>query len=94
MVPAPGADVLVLAGDIGNGIGALKGFADWPVPVVYLAGNHEYYNHQLPEMCDEIRSECERHGIIFLDNDAVAFGDVRVLGSTLWTDYCLPRAKL
>jgi predicted phosphohydrolase len=89
--PAPGADLLVLAVDVGNGDGALKHFADWPVPVIYLAGNHEYYDHPLAGMRDKLRRKCKSKGIIFLDNHAVTFGDVRVLGATLWTDYCLPR---
>ena len=33
---APGADILVLAGDIHNGTKAIAAFADWPVPVLYL----------------------------------------------------------
>jgi predicted phosphodiesterase len=89
--PAPGAGLLVLAGDIGNGVDALSHFANWPVPVVYLAGNHEYYGHPLPAMKDKIRRECVKLGITFLDNEVVTFGEVRVLGATLWTDYCLPR---
>ena len=39
--PAYGADLLVLAGDIGNGTQAIELFRDWPVPVLFLAGNHE-----------------------------------------------------
>jgi predicted phosphodiesterase len=89
--PAPRAEVLVLAGDIGNGTAALGHFADWPVPVIYVAGNHEFYDHPLPTMRDQIRSECTKLGIKFLDNDVAEFGDVRVLGATLWTDYCLPQ---
>ena len=92
--PAPGAEVLVLAGDIGNGIAALRHFADWPVPVVYVAGNHEFYDAPLPAMREKIRSECAMLGIKFLDNEVAAFGDVRVLGATLWTDYCLPGNNL
>ena len=42
--PALGADLLVLAGDIHNGTKAIEHFVDWPVPVIYLAGNHEFYN--------------------------------------------------
>lgn len=37
VVPTPGADLLVLAGDIHNGVKGIEVFADWPVPVVYLA---------------------------------------------------------
>ncbi len=38
VVPAPGADLLVLAGDIHNGTRGIEAFADWPVPVVNPAG--------------------------------------------------------
>ncbi len=43
IVPAPGADILVLAGDIHNGAKAVALFADWPVQLLLLAGNHEFY---------------------------------------------------
>lgn len=36
--PADGADVLVLAGDVGNDLLGLKLFAQWPAPVVYVLG--------------------------------------------------------
>ena len=41
IAPAHGADVLVLAGDIGLGSMAVDLFKDWPVPVQYVAGNLE-----------------------------------------------------
>ena len=41
------ADVLVLAGDIANGARALELFQDWPCPVIYVPGNHEYYGSSL-----------------------------------------------
>ena len=40
-VPAPGAELLVLAGDIDSGWGGYERFARRPVPVVVVAGNHE-----------------------------------------------------
>jgi len=43
LVPHPQADILVLAGDIHNGTKAIKLFRDWAVPVLYVAGNHEFY---------------------------------------------------
>src|SRR5690606_34260778 len=53
-VPVPGADLLVLAGDVGSyqqqrggrvmdePDWGLARFADWPVPVLFVPGNHEY----------------------------------------------------
>ncbi len=55
--PAPGADVLVLAGDIGSyqahsalsaagdadfGLRRFSPLHGWPTPVLFVPGNHEY----------------------------------------------------
>ena len=87
--PAYGADLLVLAGDIGNGTQAINLFRDWPVPVLFLAGNHEFYGHSIQQMRVDLRKAAASTSVTFLDNDAVDFGGVRFLGTTLWTDYRL-----
>lgn len=51
---AVGADVLVLAGDIGNGLLGVNLFAHWPVPVLYVPGNHEYYGTDWPSMREQL----------------------------------------
>lgn len=85
--PAPGADLLVLAGDIGSGIDAVQRFADWPVPVVYVAGNHEFYDRSWDQTRIDLRDACQASGIHFLDNGILEASGVRILGSTLWTDF-------
>lgn len=87
--PAPGADVLVLAGDIHNYTGALKMFSDWPVPLVYVAGNHESYGHEIGGVYAALREESGKCGIHFLSNDSVVLSGIRFLGCTLWTSYRL-----
>ena len=87
--PAHGADLLVLAGDIGNGTQAINLFQDWPVPVLFLAGNHEFYGHSIQQMRVDLRKAASGTSITFLDNESVDFGGVRFLGTTLWTDYRL-----
>lgn len=87
--PAVDADVLVLAGDIANGVQAIELFRDWPVPVLYLAGNHEFYGHSIQGTRADLRKAATGTHITFLDNDAIDFLGVRFLGSTLWTDYRL-----
>ena len=87
--PAHGADLLVLAGDIGNGTQAIDLFQDWPVPVLFLAGNHEFYGHSIQQMRVDLSKAASGTSITFLDNDSVDFGGVRFLGTTLWTDYRL-----
>jgi predicted phosphodiesterase len=85
--PAPGADVLVLAGDIANGSLAISLFKDWPVPVLYVAGNHEFYHESFDQMRSDLRAAAAGTAVTFLDNEAVEIGGVRFLGATLWTDY-------
>ncbi|RDJ98529.1 metallophosphoesterase [Paraburkholderia lacunae] len=87
--PAHQADVLVLAGDIDRASSAINLFKDWPVPVLYVAGNHEGYHECWEEMQEEIRNKARNTSVRFLERDVVDFGGVRFLGCTLWTDYCL-----
>jgi predicted phosphodiesterase len=87
---AAGADVLVLAGDIANGADAVDLFCDWPVPVIYLAGNHEFYGNDFDATRLAIRAAAgASRNFHFLDNDAVVIAGVRFLGATLWTNYRL-----
>jgi predicted phosphodiesterase len=56
---AAGADVVVLAGDIGLGPKGLR-WAATAFPqsrIVYVAGNHEHYGHALPKLTDELQDE-------------------------------------
>lgn len=104
--PAPGADLLVLAGDIGSYqpgsrlAGALddgdfglsrfsprKDLAGWPVPVLFVPGNHEYDLLDFDATHDRLRATCERLGITWLEREVVVLGGVRFVGTTLWSDY-------
>ena len=89
IAPAPEAELLVLAGDIANGVDAVSLFADWPVPVLYVAGNHEFYAQSFEQTRADLRAACVGTSVRFLDNDVADFGGVRFLGCTLWTDYRL-----
>ncbi len=92
--PVPGADVLVLAGDIANGADPFRLFADWPshperVPIIMVAGNHEFYGHAIEPMRTKMKEGAALNNIHFLENESVVIGGVRFLGATLWTDYKL-----
>ena len=82
------ADVVVLAGDIDHG---LKGL-DWArasfphLPIVYVAGNHEYYGEALPKLTDELRTRAASLDIAFLENEVADVAGMRFVGCTLWTD--------
>ena len=94
----PRADLLVLAGDIHNDIGAMD---PWirelaaQVPVAMVAGNHEFYERdfdtQRGELADWSRTI---PNLYFLDNGAVTVGGVRVVGATFWCDFDGGDAKL
>lgn len=87
--PANQADVLVLAGDVGTAVNGLQQFRDWPVPVLYVAGNHEGYGGSWYEVLDELRATAAGTSVHFMERDTVDLGGVRFLGCTLWTDYRL-----
>lgn len=88
IAPHPDADVLVLAGDIASGTQAMALFTDWPVPVVYVAGNHEFYRYTIEEERLKMQAALPAN-MHFLENSSAEFHGVRFLGTTLWTDYKL-----
>lgn len=102
--PAPGAELLVLAGDIDSGWAGLRQFAGWPVPVLMVAGNHEFDGRDLAQGWAPLRTACERAGIRLLQRESLVLSDaagrrVRFVGATRWSDFDLfgeqerPRAE-
>lgn len=87
------ADVLVLAGDIHKGTLAVDTFAQWaaqsPIPIIYIAGNHEFYGDSLDAIEQRLRESALAAGIHYLQQDALILDGVRFLGCTMWTDYRL-----
>ena len=86
-----GADVVVLAGDIDVGTRGIEWAArTFKVPVVYVAGNHEFYRdvwHSLPTRLAAAAAATPQ--VQFLDDSATVINGVRFIGSTLWTDFRL-----
>jgi Icc-related predicted phosphoesterase len=55
--------------------------------VVYVAGNHEFYNGKFHKGIQYLRDECAKHpNVYFLENDTKIIDDVVFVGATLWTD--------
>jgi predicted phosphodiesterase len=85
-LPETDADIVVAAGDIGifkQGIDWLKSIDK---PVVYVAGNHEFYGYDYQQTLRMLRNECAGSQIQFLEKDQFIFQGVRFLGCTLWTN--------
>lgn len=92
--PAPGAELLVLGGDIDSTWAGYSLFAGWPVPVVVVAGNHEFDGRDFDLAQAGLRELCRALGFTLLERDALmltsATGErVRVLGTTRWSDFDL-----
>ena len=78
--PAPGADLLVLAGDIGSyqtgsalaqdpdfGLARFSPRHGWPTPVVFVPGNHEYDALDFDAAHARLLETCERLGMVWLE---------------------------
>jgi predicted phosphodiesterase len=87
--PKAGADLVVLAGDIANGAdGVAWAERTFGAPVLYVAGNHEYYDHEFHEVNAALKAAAKEN-VRLLDCSEAITDDVRFLGCTLWTDYTL-----
>ncbi len=89
------ADVIVLAGDISTGSSGLRWArgAFGTKPVIYVAGNHEFYGGHWDKTLAELRTRAQEFAIHFLENEAVEVAGLRFLGCTLWTDFELDGAE-
>ena len=99
--PAAGADVLVLAGDVGSYQGGSRladpdfGLAQFSPglhpqawrTVLYVPGNHEYDGLEFEPARARLQQTCARLGITWLEREAVVIGRTRFVGTTLWSDF-------
>jgi hypothetical protein len=93
-VPAPGAELLVLAGDIDSSWAAFERFRHWPVPVLFIAGNHEFDGRELRGAWPALRERCAPLGFTLLECESRVFTDaagkrIRFVGTTRWCDFDL-----
>lgn len=85
-----GADVVILAGDIGNGTKGIRWAARTfaSARVLYVMGNHEPYTLNLQATLKGLREAAAKtRNVTFLENDEALVGGVRFLGATMWTDF-------
>jgi predicted phosphodiesterase len=86
--PAPGAELLVLAGDIGSyqegtllrdddfGLARFSPLQGWPTPVLFVPGNHEYDTLDFDQAHARLRQTCERLGIIWLEREVITWAQI------------------
>ncbi len=93
------SDNLALVGDIGDPYSKmylefLKEMSLKFETVFILNGNHEFYNHDYNETKIKIGEVIrEFENIYFMDNDVYDFENVRIIGSTLWSDITLNASR-
>jgi hypothetical protein len=92
--PAPGAELLILGGDIDSTWQAFDAFRGWPVPVLYVAGNHEFDGRDVDATWPALRARCAGVGITMLEREsAVRVGRdgrrVRFVATVRWCDFDL-----
>jgi DNA repair exonuclease SbcCD nuclease subunit len=83
-------DILVAAGDIGEGLLGVEFLKGIDKPVVYVPGNHEYYSQEgkidRDDRLQQIREAAAGSNIHVLQDESVTLYGIRFLGATLWTN--------
>jgi hypothetical protein len=92
--PAPGAELLVLAGDIDSTWSGLERFAHWPVPVLMVAGNHEFDRRELDQAWPALRRRALHFGLRLLERQSIVMTDalgrrIRFVATIRWCDFDL-----
>ncbi len=99
--PRPDADAILIAGDLGHArrISEIAKFyiEYYDLPIVFVAGNHEFYRQETMEKAiadiefAEYLSIHEgwKQRFHFLNRDVLVLGDTRIIGATLWVDLAL-----
>lgn len=94
--PQETPDVIILAGDISCGIGAVPFIKElteqFPnTHIFYVTGNHEYYGYHIDEVDNAIEKaldELSLPNVTFLRNgSSYVHEGVLFVGGTLWTDF-------
>jgi predicted phosphodiesterase len=91
--PDNDADIIIAAGDIGVSTQGVEWLKSFNKPVIYVAGNHEFYKNDYQETLKLLVQQCGDSDVHFLENKCFVFQGVRFLGCTLWTDLFIEGAE-
>jgi len=95
VLPNPGRDVLIIAGDLAEGIKGADFIRDQLhiSPVIYAFGNHEFYGQSYTKLIkkwEELAAELlvsHPHRLFIMHDKVVMVYGQTFIGSTLWTDF-------
>jgi Icc-related predicted phosphoesterase len=92
----PDADVCICAGDLIEsnptaGVHWLSRHIRPAMPVLYVLGNHEFYNPRsnMERARRQAKEAADQVGIHLLDDASVTIGGIQFHGSTLWSDFSI-----
>ena len=88
-LPPTDADLVILAGDIARPPEAVAWASKLGKPVLCVLGNHEFYGGSIATTAARFNALSAGTNVRLLDDESVVIGNVRFLGSTLWTDFML-----
>lgn len=86
-LPSKDCDVLIAAGDIGVGTEGLEWLQTLEMPVIYVAGNHEYWGYEINDLNSVLSNVSKGSNVHYLEKDSVKIDGVRFIGCTLWADF-------
>lgn len=91
--PAPDAVMAIVPGDVGHSPAALDHLRGWPVPVVFVPGNHEYDRADLADGDRDLTERCAALGLTLLNCRTLKLTDgdrhIRLVGASRWWDFDL-----
>jgi len=87
-IPKIERDVLILAGDVHIGSNSLPYIIKQTKisPVIYVLGNHEFYNHDIDEIT-KFWTNQKITNLYVLERKQWILDNVRFLGCSLWTEF-------
>lgn len=77
--------IIVIPGDLDNGTNGLDFLSKINAQVVYLCGNHEFWNNDYEQLRKEMKNNLPSN-VKFLDNDFIIINDFLFVGGTMWSD--------
>jgi Icc-related predicted phosphoesterase len=86
-------DIMILAGDIttfGNYSSIDRLLNGWSKPVLYVAGNHEYYTQKpMDQENEDFKTwlAANHPNVTFLLDEDISINGVHFFGGTMWTDF-------
>jgi hypothetical protein len=91
-LPAPDQqpDLLLLAGNIGQGLHGLEWAAvTYQCPIIYVCGNYSYRDRDIDTLDAELKERAWGTHVHVLQNEALIVRGIRFIGCTLWSDFDL-----